>query len=615
MGDQVTAAARRPARPWSPVLPHSPGLDGVRAVAVLAVLGYHLDLAVLGGGFLGVEVFFTLSGFLITQLLIAELRHRGRVDAARFAAARARRLVPALVACVAGTVLAHRLLFPAEAADLRADALAGLLYVQNWHLVVAGVPYGAAFDPSPLLHLWSLGVEGQLYVLWPLLFVGVLALSRWRVAATAVLAVLAAVAMAVQYDPADTTLAYYATGTRASGFLVGAALAMLWRPQSWVRPRTRGRRYALDALGLAGLTVLLWLLVSATEFDDALYERGGFLLTGLATAGLVVAASLRSGLVVAALSRPVLTWLGRRSYGIYLYHWPILVLSRPAADLPGEAAVLADVARVAAVLLVAEASYRWLETPLRRAVPRPAAGRRRAVAARYALTTAGAVGGVAVVLAATTVPVVSGMASLALPLPAGGAAGSAAPPGMLTGALAPGTAAGLAARVPAPAGAAPPAQPVSSGPPVLVVGDSIALGSEGALRGALGPTTTVDAAVGRQFADALPIVQAWAAAHDGPVVVGLGANGTVQEDDVAAVVAAAGPRRVVLLGVCVPRRWQDPNNTVLRTVAAQNAPRVVFVDWAALLAGRPGMLGPDRVHPTRKGQALLADSVAAGVRS
>jgi peptidoglycan/LPS O-acetylase OafA/YrhL len=615
MGDQVATVVRRPARPWSPALPHSPGLDGVRAVAVLAVLGYHLDLAVLGGGFLGVEVFFTLSGFLITQLLIAELRHRGRVDARRFAAARARRLVPALVACVAGTVLAHRLLFPAEAADLRADALAGLLYVQNWHLVLAGVPYGAAFDPSPLLHLWSLGVEGQLYVMWPLLFVGVLAFTRRRVAVTLALAVLAAVAMALQYDPADTTLAYYATWTRASGFLVGAALAMVWRPQSWVRPRPRAQRYALDALGLAALAVLMWLVVSVTEFDDALYERGGFLLVGLATAGVVVAASLRSGLVVGALSRPVLTWLGRRSYGIYLYHWPILVLARPEVALPGGAEVLADVARIAAILLVAEASYRWLETPLRRAAPRPATGRRRAVAARHALTTAGAVGGVAVVLAATTVPAVSGIASLALPVPGSGPP-PAAPSGMLTGALAPGTAAGLAARVPAaPGGDAPVLPAPPAGPPVLVIGDSIALGSADALRGALGPHTTVDAAVGRQFAAALPLVQAWTAAHDGPVVVGLGANGTVREDDVAAVVAAAGPRRVVLLGVCVPRRWQDANNAVLRTVAAQNAPRVVFVDWAALLAGRPGMLGPDRVHPTRKGQTLLADSVAAGVRS
>ena len=132
---------------------------------------------------------------------------------------------------------------------------------------------------------------------------------------------------------------------------------------------------------------------------------------------------------------------------------------------------------------------------------------------------------------------------------------------------------------------------------------------------ALGPGTTVDAAVGRQFAAAVPIVQAWAAANDGPVVIGLGANGTVREDDVAAVVAAAGPRRVVLLGVCVPRRWQDGNNAVLRTVAAQHAPQVVFVDWAGVLAGQQGMLGPDRVHPTRKGQTLLADSIAAGVRS
>ena len=152
-----------------PAVPNAPGLDGLRGLAVLGVLAYHLDLAWAGGGFLGVEVFFTLSGFLITQLLVAELRRSGTVDVGAFVRARARRLLPALVVCVTATVMTYRLMLPADAPSLRWDALASLAYVQNWQLVLGGMPYTEAFArPSPLLHLWSLSVEGQFYLLWPL---------------------------------------------------------------------------------------------------------------------------------------------------------------------------------------------------------------------------------------------------------------------------------------------------------------------------------------------------------------------------------------------------------------------------------------------------------------
>jgi len=203
-----------------PAVPNAPGLDGLRGLAVLAVLAYHLDLAWAGGGFLGVEVFFTLSGFLITQLLVAELRRSETVDVAAFVRARARRLLPALVVCVTATVLTYRLMLPADAPSLRWDALASLAYVQNWQLVLGGMPYTEAFArPSPLLHLWSLSVEGQFYLLWPLLFVGVLAVQRRAsaVLATLGLAAVSAVVMAVVYTPDGGGLVYYVTPARASG--------------------------------------------------------------------------------------------------------------------------------------------------------------------------------------------------------------------------------------------------------------------------------------------------------------------------------------------------------------------------------------------------------------
>lgn len=582
----------RPAWPITGV-PNAPGLDGVRGVAVIAVLAYHMDLAWTGGGFLGVEVFFALSGFLITQLIVDELSRTGRVDAWAFTKARARRLLPALVACVVGTVALFDLVAPT--AGLRADGLASLLYVQNWHLVVAGLPYSEAFArPSPLLHLWSLSVEGQLYLVWPLLLVGVLATARRSTAllVTVLLAFASALLMALRYDPDGGSLAYYATDARASGFLVGAALAWVWRPTAWSAPLPRLARWGIDTAGIAALVTLVVGFVAVSEFDAGLYQQGGFLRVGLLAAVVIVAATRSAGVVAALLSRPPVVAVGRRSYGLYLYHWPIFVLGRELPLAPWKINLLGLLLTVA----VAEASYRWIETPVRRGglgalmrkLPRPAA-----VLAAGAATSA-----VLAMVVTLTAPV-------AVPDPATlGADASLAqpadppPPAVVPAAPAP---------VVAPA---PPAVAGGAGP-ALVVGDSIALGSADSLRRALGAGTVVDAKVGRQFSAAPAIVGAWSGA--GPVVVDLGANGTVQATDIDAVVDAAGDRRVVLVGVHVPRRWQDGNNDVLRAAAAAH-PTVAFVDWNALVSANPGVLGPDGVHPGVAGRTLLANAVAEAVR-
>jgi peptidoglycan/LPS O-acetylase OafA/YrhL len=580
-----------------PPVPHAPGLDGLRALAVVAVLGYHLDLAWLGGGFLGVEVFFTLSGFLITQLLVAELGRSGRVDVAAFALARAKRLVPALVVCLAATVAAWRLLRPADAPDLRPDALAALFYAQNWHLLLAGVPYGEVFTrPSPLLHLWSLAVEGQLYVLWPVLFVGLLAARRrgWSALAALGLAGLSAALMALQYDPDTSGPAYYATDSRASGFLLGAAVALVWAPSLWSRRLVPAVRDLVDVAGLLAVVVLVVGFVRVSEFDDQLYRHGGFLRVGAVTAVVLVGATRRDTLVSRLLAGRVAVWVGRRSYGIYLYHWPIFVLTRTDADPP-----MLDLARLALTLVVAQVSYRWWEMPVRRA--RWLAGPRH----RAVVPVAGGL------VAAMVVGLVVGTSPTAATSPAPSPAASGAP---LVDMPVPPDPAPTPWPTPSPAPSAS-STPATDPPvgPVLVVGDSIALGAADALRAALGPGALVDAEVGRQFSAGVRIVAGWAATHPGPVVVDLGANGSVQPRDVAAVLDAAGGRRVVLVGTAAARRWKDSNNAVLGGAAARNPPEVVFVDWAAVVAGHPGAVGPDGVHPTPAGRRLLASAVAAAL--
>ncbi|MDN5861596.1 MAG: acyltransferase, partial [Pseudonocardia sp.] len=563
--------------------------------AVLAVLAYHLDLPWAGGGFLGVEVFFTLSGFLITQVVADELARTGRVDPWAFVKARVRRLVPALLLCVLGTLALYRRLRPDIVVDLRIDALASLFYVENWQLLVAGIPYAEAFTtPSPLLHLWSLSVEGQLYLLWPILLVGVLAVRKRVVMAGAalLLGLASAVAMAVSYDPDGGSLAYYATSARASGFLLGAALALLWRPEAWTRQMPTWLRLVLDAVGITALVAIIVGFVETSEFDAAFYHGGGFLRLGLLTVVVILAAT-RAGAVGALLATAPLVAVGKRSYGLYLYHWPLFVLFR---DLPAPT-WLRNALALLCTAVVTEASYRWIETPIRRGglaalfrrlrVPVPVVV---ALCGCSAVVVAGAVvvltgPGRTTVEARATTPTNSGVTIAAVP------------------------------PTPAPATptptTAPTTAPLRADEPILVVGDSIALGSADALRAALGPDTRIDAKVSRQFSAAPAIVASWT--EDGPIVVALGANGTVSPSDIEKVIAAAGERRLVLVGVRVPRRWQDGNNAALRAAAARHPGSVVLVDWADIVASNPAVLGPDGVHPTVRGRTLLATAVSDAV--
>jgi peptidoglycan/LPS O-acetylase OafA/YrhL len=564
-------------------LAYRPGLDGLRAVAVLVVLGYHLELPGLDGGFLGVEVFFTLSGYLVTALLVAERCATGSVDLRRFADARARRLVPALLVCLLGTAVATALPAPADLPDLSGHVLGALLYVENWHLVLAEVPYAAAFDSPPLLHLWSLAVEGQLYLLWPPILIGCLATvgRRGTLAVTLTLAALSAGAASALFDGDSPGRVYYGTDTRASGFLIGAAVAV-----AGAGPVCRRLPGGAGVWGLVGLAVVF---VEVSEFDRGLYERGGFAGVGLLTAAALAAAAQPDTLTARLLGRAPMVWLGKRSYGIYLYHWPILVFSAPLAE---STPALRDIGAVAATLLVAAASYRWVELPVRRGT-----GMRDALRSARTVAVGAALLAVAPVMLAGTAT--------------SGAAPPTAPPSVTA---VPDAASPAAETRPAEPPPPPPRTPVAAGStPVLVVGDSVVLGSAAALRAAVGTSTVVDAAVGRQFSTAPAIVRAWAARNPGAVVVHLGSNGIVYEHDVDAVVAAAGGRLVVLVNVAVPRRWQAPDNAVLAAAAARHPDRVRLVDWAGVVARDPRLLGKDRVHPAPTGRDVLAAQVRAAL--
>ncbi|HEX3241490.1 MAG TPA: acyltransferase family protein [Solirubrobacterales bacterium] len=351
---------------------YMPGLDGLRAIAVLAVIAYHLGFPWAEGGLLGVGVFFTLSGYLITDILLNQVR-RGGIRLKAFWLARARRLLPALFVVLIVVLAWVTLIGPHQAPAFRMETISSAFYFNNWWLIIHNASYFERFKQSPLDHIWSLSIEEQFYILWPfLLMLGTRFIRepagsggvRLRLAGATVLAAIGSlILMAVLYQPSiDPSRVYYGTDTRAFELLAGAALAMVWpsrRLRTDIAPRARNLVDGAGALGLVVIGVMFW---RVGEFSPFLY-RGGFALLSMATV-LAVAAlthpAARIGEVVGC--RPM-RWIGERSYGIYLWHMPIIVLTTPEglhAVEPLRAAI-----QVAATFAIADLSWRFIENPIR----------------------------------------------------------------------------------------------------------------------------------------------------------------------------------------------------------------------------------------------------------
>ena len=353
--------------------PYVPGLDGIRALAVLSVIAFHLGVPGAQGGMLGVEVFFTLSGYLITDLLLAHWDRHGNLGLTTFWLRRARRLLPALFLMLIVVSVWVALFDAAQLAAVRRQVIAASLYFANWSTIAQHGSYFARFvAPLPLDHLWSLSIEEQFYLVWPwLLLIGVRAVrSRRRLAlVTLIGAAGSAFLMGQLYHPGyDPTRVYEGTDTRAFALLIGAALAMVRPSRTAMRAAGPSIANVLDGIGVAGLVAIAVLIWRTNAFSSFLYPTG-FVLLSLATAVVVAAVVNPSSRLGEILGWGPLRWLGVRSYGIYLWQWPIIVLASPNATGFN---FFRAVPEVAATLLIASLSWQYVEEPIRRgALGRP----------------------------------------------------------------------------------------------------------------------------------------------------------------------------------------------------------------------------------------------------
>lgn len=616
-----------------PIVPYVPGLDGLRALAVMAVIVYHANKQWLGGGFLGVEVFFVISGYLITLLLIAERERTGTVSFGQFWFRRARRLLPALFTMFILLVTYVAIFERNYLGTLRGDVIAGVSYVANWFQIWTGSSYTASAEFAPLRHLWSLAVEEQFYIVWPVVMSVLLRKVRGRAVAIfggvfVVIAIAISVGVAVLYVPGNlndasqtmmlfgrevqrTDFLYLGTLSRSTGLLLGAALATVWQPWAIRRGTANNNANAIDLAGvisIAALAYMFWqfkdvVLVQdvGTQGYDLLYQ-GGFMLIGVAT--LVAIATVThpgSRLGRYVLGSAVLVWIGRRSYGLYLYHWVIFQAYRQnTKQLGAPLGAVEFIALVGLSLALSELSYRIVETPIRKGQLTQAFRRWRTyqgVKRRVAPITIGTL---------ATLPVFA-IVSMA---------GATVNTNDVEQSLDENQ--GVVVTTPTTV----PTTATSISPPttqkvqkfdVFALGDSVMLGSA---RKLTAQGIVVDAVKSRQVRDGIQVINYYTSINQlgNNVVIHLGTNGSTTTETFDQLIAPmADLAQVVVLTVRVPGRpYQKTNNAIISALPARY-PNVKIVDWLTLSDTNNEWFAGDGVHLNRSGQDAYVAAILAAL--
>ncbi|NDA40310.1 MAG: acyltransferase [Actinobacteria bacterium] len=575
-------------------------VDGLRAVAVIAVLLYHLGIDWIPGGFLGVDLFFVISGYVITGLILDSIEKSGGLDLRAFYLSRIRRLVPALIAMVVLTTLYIGVYAPETVRRFLNDLPYVFTGTMNWALVNREQDYFETIGRPPLLqHTWSLAVEAQFYLVWPLVLLFVLRYFGKKNISFVALAIALASGIAlflysVQIDIKESAVShvYFGTDTHSIGLFLGAALAVSWKPQNLTKEITKRAQDFVDLIGVFGFLGLLSAFLFINESDPTLY-RIAFPLTalfGCATLISVIHPASRFAPILS--TRPAL-WIGERSYGIYLWHWIVFQLTRPSIDLVGDDWALYSL-RVLIVFALADISYRYIETPIRRGYFelwfRGMKYRTPSVRIRQKLS---ALLAVLVTLFATSLVSISAIERAdelkAQELAAQDAASSAnTEDDVVTDSATPG---------------------------LWVTGDSVILGIRNVLA-SYERIELINARVGRQIGELIEVArtdQKFVA--DSPVVLNLGNNNRLLESDVVELFEIVKDQpRVIVVNTAVPRSWRDENNAIIAQVTSRY-PNTTLIDWQKLSEGHPEYFASDGVHLNPPGVNAYVSAILEVLRN
>ncbi len=590
-------------RPQDNRLPYMPGIDALRAIAVLAVFFYHSSVTWMPGGFLGVDVFFVISGYLITSLLLSEYRRGGHIKVGKFWLRRARRLLPAVGVFIAVTMLVAAIVEPNRINALRGDALASLLYVANWHFIYSHQSYFEQFQtPSLFRHLWSLSVEEQFYLFWPLAFAaGMSVFGRKRLIVGVIAGALGSVALAwLLFHPgADASRVYYGTDTHAVGLLAGVALALFWSP--WGLRRGTAGRWSGPLLDLFGLLALAYILASflqVHDYDLSLYH-GGYLILAVATATLIAVLAHPSARLGALLAQPPLIWLGLRSYSFYLWHWPVIVLT-PVIGISLQKGVLIPL-QLLVVLALAELSYRYVELPFR--------GKTKPALLPDGWLRFGRPALLGAVLIVVVVVGWSGIVGSTAQQPSLAAASTAE--------FARVRAKRASRRDPGQKDTPKQRSQGSAGAARIVAfGDSVMVGAKDQLVAQLGQGFSMNAKVGRQVDEVIALARQLKAGghHPNDLIIQIGDNGPLYSEEMDSLRTATNEAdHVFLITDHAPVSWIGESNEEL-SQAAKEWPHTSLIDWNAAAKNRRGLFW-DGIHLTPAGAAYYARLIAAAVNA
>jgi peptidoglycan/LPS O-acetylase OafA/YrhL len=566
-----------------------PAIDGLRALAVIAVMFYHLGFTWIPGGFLGVDLFFVISGYVITRLLLDSIAQSGGLDLRGFYIARARRLLPALIFMVVSTIIAIGIWAPDTIKRLLTDTPFSLTGTMNWWLVAHHQDYFESVGRPPLLqHTWSLAVEAQFYLVWPLILYFILKRFGKKIipAASLVIAAASGIALLLVSFSLDASNAskvshvYFGTDTHSIGLFLGAALAVSWIPQNFKVTVTQQAQNFIDGVGVFGFIGILSCFLFIDETQPTLYKIA-FPLAGLFGTAIIMSVVHPASRFAPVLQNPVFLWIGERSYSIYLWHWVIFQVTRPSMDLAGQEWALYAL-RILIVFALSDISLRYIELPIRRGVfqywlkglkYRTKKDRNLQTRSFTALVVLLMVIGSLVSIRAIHISQQE------------------------------------RSRLEASLTAKPSEIKAATTGGLWVTGDSVILG----IRSVLGenrPIALINARIGRQAPELLDVM-----VHDKTQVVGstvvfdLGNNNALTRDQVIAIFDVVKDQpKIIVVNTAVPRPWREGNNALLADVA-RNYSHVTIVDWNSISQGHPEYFAPDGVHLVPTGVAIYVAEI------